>query len=277
MLYDDLGRLYHWTNNLPGESLTLYSSYDSLSRLAHVDASIDTFDQDYDYDAIGNLITRTGYINQVFNQVSFTRPHLPEGDANGTTYTYDANGNLTLREMQSGQVISYTYNAENYLTKVVSRTGTVSVITNYIYDGQGQRVKHVMPDGTSKVYLDSYFESEVSGSGQAIERINVSDSLPDSITPCLVQDTTGTPYFVWEEDSEIWFDSFGDVDPPINLSNSPTNLSDHPSLAVGANGTLHVIWRESPSGNNPIIYYRYYNGTSWGTIQTISYDYPMVA
>jgi len=71
--------------------------------------------------------------------------------ANGNSYGYDANGNMTSRTV-SGQSYTLGYDAENQMTSV-SGAATAS----FVYDGDGARVVGV-EDGTTTVYIGNYFE-----------------------------------------------------------------------------------------------------------------------
>jgi RHS repeat-associated protein len=76
----------------------------------------------------------------------------------GFRAAYDPNGNMILRVEVSGtQRITYTqeYNAENRLA-VVTNTVTGQV-TRFVYDGDGNRVLRIGPEGTT-VYIGDYYE-----------------------------------------------------------------------------------------------------------------------
>jgi YD repeat-containing protein len=71
---------------------------------------------------------------------------------NGTQkYWYDANGNMTTRIVGTD---TYTlgYDYENHLTSVSGGT-----TANYVYDGDGNRVKSTNPDGTT-MYIGNHTE-----------------------------------------------------------------------------------------------------------------------
>jgi len=77
--------------------------------------------------------------------------HAVTSLANGNSYGYDANGNMTSRTV-SGQSYTLGYDAENRMTSV-SGAATAS----FVYDGDGVRVVGV-EDGTTTVYIGNYFE-----------------------------------------------------------------------------------------------------------------------
>lgn len=63
-------------------------------------------------------------------------------------YTYAANGNMTQR-IESGVTWTQEFNAENRLSEISNGTDTWS----FVYDGDGNRVKQVNPDGSVTVFL----------------------------------------------------------------------------------------------------------------------------
>jgi YD repeat-containing protein len=85
------------------------------------------------YDAIGNLISKTGVgAYQYGSNLNGTGvgPYQAR-KVNGATYSYDRNGN-----MQSGGAWSYTWNADNTLASMTNGTAPES----YQYDADGERV-----------------------------------------------------------------------------------------------------------------------------------------
>ena len=72
--------------------------------------------------------------------------------AGGKTYTYDCNGNMTVRNYGGGVVYNLAYDTENRLTGV---SGAASAI--FAYDGDGKRVKGTV-SGATTVYIGDHFE-----------------------------------------------------------------------------------------------------------------------
>ena len=77
---------------------------------------------------------------------SSTRPHAVTR-AGTTTYSYDANGNLT-----AGGGRTLTWDAENRPTRIVK----AGVTTTFVYDGDGGRVKKTV-QGRTKVYIGQLY------------------------------------------------------------------------------------------------------------------------
>jgi len=66
-----------------------------------------------------------------------------------TTYTYDANGNLTLENL-AGALTSYSYDNENRLTLIQFSNGTRST---YTYAGDGLRRSAFEAGGTLTTFI----------------------------------------------------------------------------------------------------------------------------
>jgi len=82
------------------------------------------------------------------------------GLSGGSTFSYDANGNMTTRT-QDGVTWTYTFDAENRLTQVVGNGVTTTMVT----DGNGARIKRIVDDGqtvTTTLYV----------AGMEIESVN---------------------------------------------------------------------------------------------------------
>ena len=70
-------------------------------------------------------------------------------------YSYDANGNQTdVKNTKTGQTESYTYDAENRLSKVAvtDKDGKTAVIQQNRYNGDGQRIQKVEGSKTTNYY-----------------------------------------------------------------------------------------------------------------------------
>ncbi len=93
-------------------------------------------------------------------------------DAN-FTYAYDANGNLTTKTSKAtGEVTTYTYDAENQLIRIELFTvagGTTPVlVADYHYDALGRRIeKNVNGQITRYIYDNEDILFEVDGTGAA--------------------------------------------------------------------------------------------------------------
>ncbi len=132
-------------------------AYDSLNRLQVAEEKVNnstTWKQTFDYDRFGNRNFNTANNNTttlgsctqiVCNPVINTSDNQIKKDQNNDNikeYDYDENGNLT-RDAQSKK---FTYDAENHQIKVDTVDANGNVISNngeYLYDGDGRRVKKI--------------------------------------------------------------------------------------------------------------------------------------
>jgi RHS repeat-associated protein len=92
-------------------------TYDSLNRIKSADVNDGTnglYNETYDYDAnTGNLSLKAG-VNYTY---SASHPHAVASLSNANTYGYDANGNMTDRNVGT-QAFDLAYDAENRLVSV---------------------------------------------------------------------------------------------------------------------------------------------------------------
>lgn len=98
-----------------------------------------------------------------------THKHAVTALSTGETYNYDANGNMTCR-VESGITYKQEYNAENLLSAVYKMngtcsTGTVLETTTFIYDGDGNLVKKIKPDGSKTLYVGGIYEVNKNSGG----------------------------------------------------------------------------------------------------------------
>ncbi len=156
LYFDGVGHLDWWQDDSQSASIWLNPAYDSLNRLGEIGSSNELFEQAYSYDDLGNITFRDG-LTLTYNLPD--RPHLPGEDSAGTSYEYDANGNMTSRTLSSGTIISYTYDAENQLTKVISDTGTQAAITRLVYDGDASLVIKEIGD-EQEMYIGDYYMTD---------------------------------------------------------------------------------------------------------------------
>ncbi|MCB9771318.1 MAG: VCBS repeat-containing protein [Candidatus Omnitrophica bacterium] len=107
--------------------------YDALNRLTQAVGAYGT--KNYTFDQIGNIITKDG-LTYTYSKVA-AGPHAVTSLSDGTTITYDINGNMTSKS-KAGEVMQYFYDSENRLSSVKKNT---SLIAEYLYDGDGGRVQ----------------------------------------------------------------------------------------------------------------------------------------
>jgi RHS repeat-associated protein len=138
--YDQVGNLLYIYDYKAGSPQTQTFTYDAADRLYTAAASgtlgVDgAYNQEtYDYDSQGRLMGLPTLGTYTYSTV---HPHAVEKINGSQKYWYDANGNMTRRDV-GANTFNLTYDAENHLTGV---SGAAS--NSYLYDGDGQRVKEV--------------------------------------------------------------------------------------------------------------------------------------
>lgn len=128
---------------IPGGTIetdvTIDYTYDPLYRLTAADYSTGEFFH-YTYDAVGNRLTQeteagtNTYTYDIANRLT---------SVDGVAHTWDANGNLL-----SDGASTYTYDHANRLREVQQGDANYT----FSYDGLGNRVQQIAPDGTPYDY-----------------------------------------------------------------------------------------------------------------------------
>ncbi len=95
---------------------------------------------------------------------SASHKHAVTALSSGESYSYDANGNMTSR-VEGSLTYTQVFDAENRLVSVTVSGQT----TQFIYDGDGNLVKKVKPDGSWTIYVGKVYEVDKT-SGGAVTR-----------------------------------------------------------------------------------------------------------
>ena len=143
-------------------SATTYN-YDDLARLTAADATGSSnssyrYAQGYSFDSDGRLSTVSQTAPTAYTRTytyHATRKHAVTAVSGGWSFSYDANGNMTSRNVGTAQTLGY--DALNRLVSV-NAPGAVS----YLYDGDDQRVKEAYST-TTRYYVGPHMELQVSG------------------------------------------------------------------------------------------------------------------
>ena len=115
----------------------------------------------YTYDKAGNRTTeddgttQTAYTYNGLDQLQTATKEKGTAVDEVRQYSYDANGNQTdVKNTKTGQTESYTYDAENRLSKVsvTDKDGKTAVIQQNRYNGDGQRIQKVEGSKTTNYY-----------------------------------------------------------------------------------------------------------------------------
>ncbi len=175
-IFDKNGNITTLTDNLRSNIRTYaYDDLDRLTQAQNVPSPTGGYTNfNFQYDSIGNMVYKSDVGVMLYGINA--GPHAVT-IAGGYNYSYDANGNMV-----SGKNKTLEYDTENRIIKVTQ----AGVVTDFIYDGDGGRVKQVTPSG-STTYIGSLFE--IDSSGKATKHI-----FAGSNKVCSVE-STGNKYF----------------------------------------------------------------------------------
>jgi len=146
-VYDAVGNVKQITNSVASETNTY--EYDSINRLTNWTLNGQT--KTYSYDDAGNLSSKEG---MTLNYNDANHVHAVS-DAGSNSYSYDANGNQTIRVI-GNDTFNLSYDTENRLVEVKKNNTTIALFT---YDGDGRRVKSVA-DGETILFVGGYYEKK---------------------------------------------------------------------------------------------------------------------
>ena len=121
--------------------------YDDLYRLTSAAGIYGT--ASYTYDKVGNRLTKT--LNSETDNYAYTPATNRLGNitgANPQTFAYDANGNITAKGSKT-----LAYNQNNRLIQVAENS---TVLGEYTYNGNGQRIKKTAGDDTIIFHYDIF-------------------------------------------------------------------------------------------------------------------------
>jgi RHS repeat-associated protein len=155
----DTIKVWHWANDGRTDHQTKTEvSADGVTGAATNGAGLGTYSQSFAYNETGNLINKAS-VTQWYSDT--LHPHAVTHLNGSRQLWYDQNGNMTLRVEVSGtQRITYTqgWNIENRLTFVTATQGSAINVTQFVYDGDGQRVKRTASRGAQTISIGNYFE-----------------------------------------------------------------------------------------------------------------------
>ena len=161
-IYDAVGNIVQMNDESPlSNAKTVLYTYDDLYRLTSASTTATNagsgYNEQYTYDAIGNILTKgnsvTTYSYQGTTTGSYANPHAVTKIRN-STHSYDNNGNV----LYVGGKATSTWDYNNRLSTLSMGATT----TTYAYDHSGDRVLY--SNGTSlTVYPDKYVNMEIAG------------------------------------------------------------------------------------------------------------------
>jgi RHS repeat-associated protein len=98
---------------------------------------------------------------------SASHKHAVTALSSGESYTYDANGNMTTR-VEGTLTYTQVFDAENRLVSVTVSGQT----TQFVYDGDGNLVKKVKPDGSWTIYVGKVYEVDKTSGGSVTRTLS---------------------------------------------------------------------------------------------------------
>ncbi|HPB32755.1 MAG TPA: RHS repeat-associated core domain-containing protein, partial [Candidatus Sumerlaeota bacterium] len=215
------------------------------------------YEYQYAFDAAGNRTQMSYYNGSTTVNTSYSH-----NDGNQLTirsngpqwgYTYDANGNMTIEDLEGTPQRTFSWNRDDRLTQVVKSGQTVQ----YTYDAMGRRLmKHVPVTNTSTLYfyegLTVIAEKEKVGSGSWTWK-RVFTIAPGVIGQILrVSENTGS---VWA-DTYYHYDAIGNVALQTASDGSPVQPFDqdaYGNIRLGTQEGYHLTTKEFDSSAN--LYY----------------------
>ncbi|MHA1961845.1 MAG: hypothetical protein ACW99U_16675 [Candidatus Thorarchaeota archaeon] len=125
-------------------------------------------------------------------------------------------------------------------------------------------------DGDYDIYYRKY-----DGSSWGTELEITTDSGTESQTVSSIAANSAGVHVVWRDegdgDYDVYYNRYGQGYQQEISSDASDEWQFHPSIAVNGD-KVHIVWADWISTSNSDIKYRYYDGSSWQTEQTISTD-----
>ena len=157
--YDNAGNRTSKTNYV--NSTVENYAYDAIYQLQQVTQGTNT-SENYTYDKVGNRLTSHDVATYSYNSSN----QLTAAD--GTSFTYDHNGNTTSKTDMNGQT-AYAWDFENRLASVTLPGG--GGVVSFKYDPFGRRIQKSSASGTTTyVYDGANGVEELNGSGSVSAR-----------------------------------------------------------------------------------------------------------
>jgi RHS repeat-associated protein len=140
--------------NVAGFTATQNYTYDSLNRLKSAVETIPNqtgWKQTFKYDRYGNreFDTQNNNTNTLANgcPVAVCNPQASPTNNKLVGTTYDDAGNTKIDASNQ----SYVYDAENKMVKAKNASG--ATLGDYFYDGDGKRIKKMVPNGETTIFV----------------------------------------------------------------------------------------------------------------------------
>ena len=163
-------------------------------------------------------------------------------DGTTTTYTYDANGNMTGETDPLGYTISFTFNS---LAEPLTFVNQEGYTTTYQYDASGNLLKTTNPEGTTQQYLYNSLGEVTSSTDANGQTITYAYYTNGQLTTENLPDSTSNTYTFDAHGNMLTADGpGGDWSFTYNSQNLPTTIVEpHGTLTVqyGIDGNITQI------------------------------------
>lgn len=169
--------------------------YDDFNRLLSAEEKVNnstTWRQSFIYDRYGNRQFDANQTTTLAQSNSFTNPQidpLTNRFTTGQNYFYDKNGSLT----RDAEGRHFLYDAENHQREV--RDANNQIVALYYYDGEGRRVKKVLPNSQE----ETIFVYNAGGKLAAEYVINPQTQAQTPSTRYLTNDHLGSPRVITDQ------------------------------------------------------------------------------
>ncbi len=236
------------------------------------------------------------YYNGIYHSFSenngedWSEPELIDDIARNPSIAVDSDNTLHL-VYKCGGINAYDIGHKTYRNGVWSKTDTVyhsdmaTVMRPYIIVDSDDNLHCIWQNSSGEEYTNSeiYYKKYTHGSGWDNEAVNISQTFGASEYPTLVTDSENNVYAFWKDSGEdigndkmVLFRKYtvgiGWDENYTNVSNTIGNGSYatmDPCAIVDSEDNVHLVWKDSQTGNREIFYKKYTNGV-WGDPLNIS-------
>jgi RHS repeat-associated protein len=246
--YDSFGNVASATNSI-GTVSFVYNAQDLLTKVSYSDGlsltytynaqeqlaqEIDQngFASNYAYNSLGQLVSVTDAAGNVVARYTYDAAgnvtRVDDGNGTYTTYTFDADNRETgiVSYAAGGTIVSsfaYTYNAAGEITSMTTLAGT----TSYAYDANGQLTTVNLPTGQNVSYVYDAAGNRVSSTESGVATSYATNDLNQYTT-------VGSTSYVYDADGNLVSSTTAGVTTTYtyNVENELTSMSSPSSTST---------------------------------------------
>ncbi len=202
--YDALGRKTAETDPNGNRKTFRYNAYGSITEICYPDNGIESFiyttqgllkrhkspdglSTHYEYDTLGNIISKTYYFNEEslakesFKYKGSLLLETKDKEENVTQYSYDGSGRK-IRQERCGRVSSYSYNSLGYLQTMCEENGEQSLYTDYQRDVLGRMLKKTCKDVQGNILAATSYTYDPDGNVHTVSQTVNGNEVSDTYT-----------------------------------------------------------------------------------------------